>query len=131
MKRSIFAMTLLLSGMAPFAVTPVMAQMQATPEPEDAPNNIAPAPRPPVSKPADPNAGVPMGEVPPVAGAMAPADPASPVNPVAPVGSPDNPAVVGGNMTAPPAAAKDYPKCTKTITDGCVNPGEARKMKKR
>lgn len=26
----------------------------------------------------------------------------------------------GGNMTAPPAPKTDYPRCSRTVTDGCV-----------
>ncbi len=115
MKTRMIATALLMAGLS----APLMAQ--------DAP---PPAPQPPVSQPpaADPNAGDPAGAVPPSAGAMAPADPSVPANPTAPVGSAANPVVVGGNMTAPPAPPKDYPVCTKTITDSCVNRSEA-KMK--
>jgi hypothetical protein len=37
-------------------------------------------------------------------------------------------------MTPPPATPKEYPVCTRTITDSCINPGEgpaARKAKAR
>ncbi|MET0360407.1 MAG: hypothetical protein ABW048_01520 [Sphingobium sp.] len=105
--------------------TPLMAQEIAPPSPADAP----PVSQPPAAP--GPNAGEPTGAVPPAADGMAPADPSVPANPTAPVGSAANPVVVGGNMTAPPAAPKDYPVCTKTITDSCVNRGEARKTRKR
>ncbi|MCP1469803.1 hypothetical protein J3E64_001485 [Sphingobium sp. OAS761] len=29
-------------------------------------------------------------------------------------------------MTPPPTEAKDYPLCSKTVQDSCINPGEAR-----
>lgn len=115
MKTRMIATALLLSGLA----MPAIAQDTAPPPP----------PQPPVSQPpaADPNAGDPTGAVPPSAQGMQPADPNVPPNPTAPVGSASNPVVVGGNMTAPPPAPKDYPLCTKTITDSCVNPGQAPK----
>jgi len=63
---------------------------------------------------------------------MQPADPAVPRDPMAPAGSPQNPVVVGGNMTAPPPAPKGYPMCSKTVQDSCQNPGEGpRRGKKR
>ena len=78
---------------------------------------------------ADPNAGQPTGEVPPATG-MAPASPAVPRDPAAPVGSSANPVTVGGNMTPPPAGGKDYPLCSRTVQDSCINPGEAPRSKK-
>lgn len=91
-----------------------------------------PAPQPPVSQPpaTDPNAGEPTGTVPSAATEMQPADPSVPPNPSAPVGSAANPVVVGGNVTAPPATPTNYPKCSKTIRDSCVNPGEAKRGKR-
>lgn len=79
--------------------------------------------------PADPNAALPTGAVPPETG-MAPAPAGVPKDAAAPVGSSANPVTVGGNMTPPPAEAKDYPLCSKTVQDSCINPGEARRMKK-
>lgn len=85
------------------------------------------APPPP---PADPNAGQPTGAVPADPGmAPAPADAAK--DAAAPVGSSANPVTVGGNVTPPPTEAKDYPVCSRTVTDSCVNKGEARKGRKR
>lgn len=80
--------------------------------------------------PADPNAGQPTGAVPADPG-MAPAPAGVPNDPAAPVGSSANPVTVGGNMTPPPAEAKDYPVCSKTVQDSCINPGEARKARRR
>jgi hypothetical protein len=34
-------------------------------------------------------------------------------------------------MTPPPAEAKDYPVCSRTVQDSCINPGEAGKSRKR
>ena len=75
---------------------------------------------------ADPNASQPTGAVPPTTG-MVPAPAGVPDNPAAPVGSSANPVTVGGNMTPPPTEAKDYPLCSRTVQDSCINPGEAKK----
>jgi hypothetical protein len=80
--------------------------------------------------PADPNAGQPTGAVPPTSG-MVPAPADAPRDPSAPMGSASNPVTVGGNMTPPPAEAKDYPLCSRTVQDSCINPGEAGKSRKR
>ncbi|WP_336964287.1 Fe-S oxidoreductase [Sphingobium aquiterrae] len=86
---------------------------------------------PPPPPPADPNAGVPEGQVPP-APAMVPADPNAPKSPAAPVGSAANPVMVGGNATPPPEARADYPLCSRTVQDSCINPGEAKgKMRRK
>lgn len=79
--------------------------------------------------PADPNAGQPTGAVPPDTG-MAPASPGVPRDAAAPMGSAANPVTVGGNMTPPPAEAKDYPLCSRTVQDSCINPGEASRAKR-
>jgi hypothetical protein len=84
--------------------------------------------------PAPPSEASPPAPVPPEASGMVPADPNVPRNPAAPEGTAANPTVVGGNMTPPPATPKEYPVCTRTITDSCINPGEgpaARKAKAR
>lgn len=47
------------------------------------------------------------------------------------MGSSSNPVTVGGNMTPAPTEAKDYPTCTRTVQDSCVNRGEAPKARKR
>ncbi|BAV63794.1 hypothetical protein SCLO_1007540 [Sphingobium cloacae] len=78
---------------------------------------------------ADPNAGQPTGSVPPSTD-MQPAPPNAPADPSAPTGSASNPVTMGGNMTPPPTEAKDYPVCSKTVQDSCINPSEARKAKK-
>lgn len=78
---------------------------------------------------ADPNAGQPTGEVPADTGMM-PATPGMPKDPAAPVGSSANPVTVGGNMTPPPAGGKDYPLCSRTVQDSCINPGEAPRSKR-
>ena len=80
-----------------------------------------PATPPPV---ADPNAGQPTGAVPPNTG-MAPAPAGVLKDPAAPVGTSANPVTVGGNMTPPPTEKKDYPLCSRTVQDSCINPGEA------
>lgn len=90
----------------------------------------APTPAPPASPPpgADPNAAQPTGAVPADSG-MVPAPAGAPRDPTAPVGSSENPVKVGGNMTPPPTEAKEYPLCSKTVQDSCMNPGEAKKAK--
>lgn len=108
-----------------------MAPPAADPATPASPESMSPpGPSPeaamPATPPTDPNAGIPTGEVPPAASGMVPATPGVPHNPTAPVGSAANPAIVGGNMTAPPPPQKDYPVCTRTIRDQCINPGEAR-----
>lgn len=85
-----------------------------------------PAPPPP----ADPNAGVPTGAVPADTGMM-PAPPNAPSDPAAPVGSSSNPVTVGGNVTPPPPTPKDYPVCSKTVQDSCINPGEVKRKSRR
>ncbi|MBH1991807.1 MAG: Fe-S oxidoreductase [Sphingomonadaceae bacterium] len=97
----------------------------AAPQPPSEP--MPPAPPPPG---ADPNAGQPTGAVPADPG-MVPAPAGVPKDPAAPVGSSANPVTVGGNATPPPAEAKDYPVCSKTVQDSCINRSEARKGRRR
>ena len=78
---------------------------------------------------ADPNAGQPTGSVPTDSG-MQPAPAGVPQDPAAPVGSSANPVTMGGNMTPPPTEAKDYPLCSRTVQDSCINPGEAKGRKR-
>lgn len=87
------------------------------------------APAEPGATPADPNAGQPTGAVPANPG-MTPAPAGVPQDPTAPVGSSANPVTVGGNMTPPPAEKKDYPLCSRTVQDSCINPGEAKGVRK-
>lgn len=104
---------------------------QAAPPPP--PAGEAPPPpgagAPPPPPPSDPNAGQPTGAVPADPG-MVPAPAGAPRDPNAPVGSAANPVQMGGNMTPPPAEAKDYPVCSKGVQDSCINPGDARKMRR-
>lgn len=72
---------------------------------------------------ADPNAGVPTGAV-RQEPAMVPAPAGVPHDPAAPIGSAANPVVVGGNITPPPTTPKNYPPCSRTVQDSCINPGE-------
>ncbi|MDF0542417.1 Fe-S oxidoreductase [Sphingobium sp. H39-3-25] len=120
----------ILSGIVVLAF-PAMALAQTQPPP-DMPNDMSaqqmpqsgqlPPPPPP---PADPNAGAPAGQVPPTPG-MVPADPNAPQSSAAPVGSAANPVVVGGNAMPPPEAKADYPPCSRTVQDSCINPSEAK-----
>ena len=104
---------------------PAVPATPATPA-EPGANPAAPATPPPAT---DPNAGQPTGAVPADTG-MAPAPAGVPKDPTAPVGTSANPVTVGGNMTPPPAETKDYPLCSRTIQDSCINPGEARAVRK-
>lgn len=141
---------LLLAGAAMLSLAaiqaPVMAQDMAvpgsqppgdamTPPADPAANPPAdPAASPAMPAPSDPNAGQPTGAVPPETGpetGMVPAPAGMPRDPGAPVGSDANPVTVGGNMTPPPTETKDYPVCSRTVQDSCVNPGEARTMRQR
>lgn len=110
------------------AATPPSAPV--APAAPAAPSAATP-PAPPAPPPADPNAGQPTGAVPADPG-MVPAPAGVPKDLAAPVGSSSNPVTVGGNMTPPPTTeAKDYPTCTRTVQDSCVNRGEAPKGRKR
>ncbi|MEC3949663.1 Fe-S oxidoreductase [Sphingobium sp. HWE2-09] len=90
---------------------------------------VAPA-TPAAPDAADPNAGQPTGAVPADPG-MVPAPAGVPRDPSAPMGSASNPVTVGGNVTPPPTEAKDYPLCSRTVQDSCVNRGEAKMRRKR
>ncbi|QDC36798.1 Fe-S oxidoreductase [Sphingobium fuliginis] len=127
------------SAQPPVADTPPPPEQGATPatpatpaEPGATPASPA-TPATPATPPpaADPNAGQPTGAVPPDTG-MQPAPAGVPRDPSAPVGTSANPATVGGNMTPPPTEQKDYPLCSRTVQDSCINRSEAPKsMRKR
>ncbi|KFG90114.1 putative Fe-S oxidoreductase precursor [Sphingobium herbicidovorans NBRC 16415] len=106
---------------------PAVPATPATPATPGMPGEAATPATP--ATPADPNAGQPTGAVPDDTG-MVPAPAGAPTDPAAPVGSSSNPVTVGGNMTPPPAATKDYPLCSRTVQDSCINPGEARRAKR-
>ncbi|MDO7833512.1 Fe-S oxidoreductase [Sphingobium sp. HBC34] len=120
---------IMLAGAALLGVTSMGALAIAQDMPAPASQPAADAPPPP--PPADPNAGVPTGAVPAGDAGMVPAPAGVPHDPAAPVGSSANPVAVGGNMTPPPTGAKDYPLCSRTVQDSCVNPGEAARPRKR
>lgn len=126
--------SLMLAGAAMLTFTAGMtgvAVAQGMPEPAAQAPGAQPMPSPGTAMPppgADPNAGQPMGAVPADPG-MAPAPAGVPSDPAAPVGSSENPVKVGGNMTPPPTEAKEYPLCSKTVQDSCMNPGEAKRAK--
>jgi hypothetical protein len=132
--------SMMLAGAAMLSFATMQAIAQDTPPPPPAAGDQAMPPAPPADPAAmptppappagaDPNAGQPTGAVPPATG-MAPASPNAPKDPSAPVGSSANPVQMGGNMTPPPAEAKDYPVCSKTVQDSCINPGEAHRAKR-
>lgn len=91
----------------------------------------APATDPAAPPPAaDPNSNQPTGSAPTGPG-MAPVPAGTPGNSASPMGSSTSPAMAGGTMTPAPTEAKDYPVCSKTVQDSCINRGEAGKMRKR
>lgn len=127
---AMLSFTTVIAGVAVAQETP--ASMSQPPAGDMTPP-ADPAATPPPADPAtaaDPNAAQPTGAVPADPG-MVPAPAGVPNDPAAPVGSSSNPVTVGGNMTPPPAEAKDYPVCSKTVQDSCINPGEARKARRR
>ncbi|EQB30198.1 hypothetical protein [Sphingobium ummariense] len=119
---------MMLASAALLALGAGAAIAQTTPAPTTPDMGAQPA-TPPAPQ-ADPNAGQPTGAVPPTAG-MEPAPAGVPRDPSAPVGSAANPVQLGGNMTPPPTEMKDYPLCSRTVQDSCINPSEARKVKRR
>ncbi|PZU12362.1 MAG: Fe-S oxidoreductase [Sphingobium sp.] len=80
--------------------------------------------------PADPNAGQSTGTAPTDPG-MASAPAGAPNDPAAPMGSSASPGMSGGNMAPTPTETKNYPVCSKTVQDSCINRGDAGKMRKR
>ena len=49
----------------------------------------------------------------------------------APMGSSASPGMSGGSMAPTPTETKNYPVCSKTVQDSCINRGDAGKMRKR
>ncbi|MEJ7927609.1 Fe-S oxidoreductase [Sphingobium sp. AN641] len=129
MLTGLAALTLALAGGATAQTTSDPTMQPPGTETPSAPDNV-PAPTDQPGMGTDPNAGVPTGAVPADSG-MAPAPAGAPADPTAPVGSSSNPVTVGGNMTPPPAEAKDYPLCSRTVQDSCINPGEAKRRPRR
>lgn len=111
------------------AMTPSTDPAMPTPPANPATNMPAQPDGSSMPMPADPNAGQPTGAVPADPGMM-PAPANAPRDPAAPMGSAENPVTMGGNMTPPPTDAKDYPVCSRTVQDSCINPGQARRMRK-
>lgn len=110
MKKGLILPVLLLAGMA----IPVMAQPAPTaPADNSAPAAAAMPPEAPPPPSADQSAPAPTA---PADAAMAPPPPAP---------------MTGTNMSPPPETPKDYPVCTKTITDECINRSEAHHGKKK
>ena len=132
MLTGIAALTLALAGGATAQTMPGETMPPPGTETPPAPDNVpSPMDQPGMgATTADPNAGVPTGAVPADPG-MVPAPAGAPSDPAAPVGSSANPVTVGGNMTPPPTEAKDYPLCSRTVQDSCINPGEAKRRPRR
>jgi len=101
------AATLAFSAHAQDVPDPASDAPVARPGPSDVPG--------PADGPADPRSGLPDAAVPP-----APPEPPAPP----PAGTQDP--VIGDQapvtQSAPPAP-EDYPKCSSTVKDECVNPG--------
>lgn len=126
MKRLILASAAMLTFGTGLAAAAVAQEAQPPADAAMPPAGDGMATPPPPA--ADPNAGQPTGAVPADPG-MAPAPADAPRDPAAPVGSSANPVKVGGNMTPAPTEAKDYPLCSKTVQDSCMNPGEAKRSR--
>ena len=89
------------------------------------PQNDMSAQQMPQGSPAtDPNASAPTGGSADAA-ATSP-DSAVPNDAAAPATAP-----AGGNAMPAPEAKTDYPVCSKTVQDSCINPGEAKGRKTR
>lgn len=108
---------------------PAVPATPATPADPQSGTSATPATPATSATGADPNAGQPTGSVPANSG-MQPAPAGVPQDPAAPVGTSANPVTVGGNMTPPPTEQKDYPLCSRTVQDSCINPGEAKGRKR-
>jgi hypothetical protein len=109
----ISAATLAFSAHAQDVPDPASDAPVAQPAPPDLP--------PPAEGPADPQSGLPDAAFPP-----APPPPSTPpydAGPPPPEGTPQT--VIGAQspvvQSAPPAP-EDYPKCSSTVKDECVNP---------
>ena len=109
--------------------TPLPDGSQTTGETEDPANpNPMPDPSnptPPVTEPLPPEMPMPEGE----AQSMLPMQNRdAPMGPMAtPPSAGESTAVSGGTtsaMMAPIASTKEYPSCSRTLTDNCINPGE-------
>ncbi|WP_445326815.1 Fe-S oxidoreductase [Sphingobium sp. AN558] len=123
-----------LTGMAVAQTAPAQTAQPTAADPAssmpmgDATQTDSPAAASPQA--ADPNAGQPTGAVPADTG-MVPAPADAPKDATAPVGTSANPVTVGGNVTPPPTEAKDYPVCSKTVQDSCINRGEGQRKARR
>ena len=126
----------MLIGAATLALaTPSIAQQMAQPP---APNEAPPPPNDMSSQqmpqsgqmsPSNPNPGQQTGTPPGNPGMMS-ADPGAPGNPGAPVGPASGAMTMGGSATRAPAPRADYPVCSRTVQDSCINASDARKAKR-
>ena len=112
MKKSLIFATILALSVSPGAIA------QDAPPPPDAPSAPPPAPEAPVS-PADATMPAPAAEQPPM--------------PESPPPAAAEPVIQSQPMPAPMSAMdKDYPVCSKTVTDSCRNASEGgTQMKKK
>ncbi|HWJ69257.1 MAG TPA: hypothetical protein VNS79_04315 [Sphingobium sp.] len=107
----ISAATLAFSAHAQDVPDPSSDAPVTQPAPPDAP--------PPAEGPADPQSGLPDAAIPPAA----PAPPYD-AGPPPPASTPQT--ATGAQdpvVQSAPAAPTDYPKCSSTVKDECVNPG--------
>ncbi len=98
------------------------AHAQDVPDPSSDAPVTRPGPSdvpPPPNGPADPQSGLPDAAIPPTS-----PEPPYDAGPPPPAGAPDT--VIGDQspvtQSAPPAP-EDYPECSSTVKDECVNPG--------
>lgn len=115
MKTILLASALMLGGAAYAQATqpteptePATAAQPATPAPEN--STMAPAPAPTMTQP-DAAASPPDATMPP---------PPPATSAPGTTGSGTMTVQEGGNMTPPPTDTGPYPKCSRTVTDHCV-----------
>ena len=102
------------------------------PNPVPDPSNLSP----PVTQPLPPEMPIPAGEAQNIPPAQPPVENRdAPMGPMAtPPSSGQDNAVSGGTTSAmmtPIAATKEYPPCTRTLQDGCTNPGERNRTSRK
>lgn len=111
-----------ITGATALLLGSVSAYAQTQPPMGDAaisPPAAAPAADTPPSAPPAPEAGLPAP------------DAAMPSPPPAPAPAPDAAPPTAAVPAIAPEARADYPKCSKTVQDSCVNPSEAGVVKKK
>lgn len=104
----------LIAAMLMLGTSAVAQDMTQPPTPPAAPaaDPAAPPPAADAAAPADPAAPAPMTD---------PAAPADPAAPPAPPEAAPAPAPMETAQATPQPSTKDYPVCSRTVTDNCVN----------